>query len=79
MEPNWVSVSSSHIEAIGWDAAYGGRLWVRFKPSKSGKGGRTGYYTVCPRSMFSDMLNAPSKGQYKDRVLIKGGYDWTYA
>jgi hypothetical protein len=70
---NWVSVQSSHIDAIGWTAEGGGRLWVRFD------GGKTGYYERCPQLMFVDMMRAPSKGQYKDRMLIKGGKKWVYA
>jgi hypothetical protein len=72
---NWTGVSSSHIEAIGWDEGPdgGGRLWVRFK------GGTYGHYSPCPESMYFDMLSAPSKGQYKHQVLILGGYTWTKA
>jgi hypothetical protein len=72
---NWTSVASSHIEAIAWDEAEDGtgRLWVRFK------GGVYGHYSPCPEQMFQDMLSAPSKGQYKDRMLIKGGKLWTKA
>jgi hypothetical protein len=74
MQPeNWTSVASSHIDAIGWTPYGRGRLWVRFK------GGKVVYYHQCPKSMFQDMLNAPSKGQWLHKNIKLPGIPFTYA
>lgn len=58
-------VSSSTIEAIGYDAE-GQELHVRF--SKSGK---TYVYRGFPDSLYQDFVLAPSKGQFHNENIKK--------
>lgn len=67
---NWISVSSSHIRAVAWTPEDGSRLHCRFV------NGQGGYYEGVPRSLFDDMLAAPSKGSFRYHNVQKAGYRW---
>jgi hypothetical protein len=59
-------VKSSNISSIGWDAQSG--LVVKFSTGKSYQ------YASVPFHVFSDLQEAPSKGQYF-AANIKGRYE----
>lgn len=61
---NMIPVSSSDIASIGYE---NGTLHIRFR-----SGGLYAYFGV-PQSVYSDLMNAPSKGQYF-HAHIRGRY-----
>jgi hypothetical protein len=62
----WVEVESSNVEAIRWvGGEYG--LQVRFLPKGRHMGSE--YEYAAPRSIYEDMLEADSKGQFVWHVL----------
>ncbi len=61
-----IIVSSSNIEAIGFDSA-SDELYVRFI-----KGG-TYIYSGVSEFQFSEFVDAPSKGQWLDQNVKKPG------
>lgn len=65
---NWVSVSSSAIRKIGYDASTS-RMYVDFEDSDP-------YYTFCrvPETVFLDFINASSVGRHY-HLFIKDRYD----
>ncbi len=68
--PELTPVSSSHLDAIGYDDA-SQTLYVRWK------GGLISSYDNVPPSVASDLQNAPSVGKaFND--LIRGKYHQTY-
>jgi hypothetical protein len=67
--PEMIYVDSSNIEAIGYDDD-ALELHVQFL-----SGGYYVYYDV-PRTIFDDLINAPSKGSFLNRE-IKGVYRFT--
>lgn len=71
----WVSVTSSNVAAVWYDAE-AELLKVRFHVKKGGAivGTRTWGYSGVPLYVYTDMLDAPSKGQFvwkhlRDRYL----------
>lgn len=64
---DWIPVSSSNVAAIAWNEDFK-RLFVRFHS------GSTYFYDSVERATFYAFRNAPSKGQFVDRVLKKGGF-----
>lgn len=62
-------VDSSNVEAIGYDNKTQ-QLHVRFLS------GTTYVYDKVPADIYEDLMAAPSKGSYVNRV-IKGAYDYT--
>lgn len=69
MDLQWVSVQSSNLQAVAYDAD-SRKLHVRFKPS--------GYYVYSgvPMSVYEGILSAPSKGRYFDVKVKKAGYSY---
>ena len=67
--PDMIYVDSTNIEAIGYDGD-AQDLHVRFV------GGGTYLYHGVPRSVFDELMNAPSKGSFLNREL-KGVYTFT--
>jgi len=65
---DWVYIDSSNIEAICYveDAR---ELQVRFL------NGSTYSYADVPQEIYEELLNAPSKGSYLNR-MIKGVYNY---
>ncbi len=64
-----IYVDSSNVEAIGYeDAAM--ELHVQFV------GGALYVYHDAPREVYDDLMAAPSKGSFLNRV-IKGVYEFT--
>jgi len=62
-------VDSSNVEAIGYDPA-ASEVHVRFLT------GDTYVYHGVPEDIYNELLAAPSKGSYLNRI-IKGTYDYT--
>jgi hypothetical protein len=62
-------VDSTNIEAIGYDAQ-AQELHVCFLS------GDTYIYHGVPQDVYDDLMNAPSKGSYLNRV-VKGTYAYT--
>jgi hypothetical protein len=67
--PEMIYVSSSNIEAIGYDDA-AQELHVQFLSG--------GYYVYngVPRPIFDELMGAPSKGSFLNRE-VKGVYQFT--
>lgn len=63
------SVSSSNLASIGYDAE-NEILEVEFN-----HGGIYQYFDV-PESVYIELMNASSHGQYFDRNVKKAGYDY---
>ena len=61
------NVHSSNLASVGYDPT-SAALEVEFLD------GRIYQYANVPRSIFSGLMNAASKGEYFDRVIKKGGY-----
>lgn len=55
-----ISVVSSNLDEVGYD---GQDLYIRFH------GGRLYRYFNVPESVYIELLNAPSKGQYHARHI----------
>ncbi len=55
-------VDSSNIESVGYQSS-SEELHVRFRS------GRTYAYTGVPENVFLELLSAPSKGSYFNRVI----------
>lgn len=67
--PDMIYVDSSNVEAIGYeDSAM--ELHVQFV------GGSLYVYHDVPREVYEDLMVAPSKGSFLNRV-IKGVYQFT--
>ena len=64
-----IPVESSNLVSIGHDAA-SGTLEVEFR------GGRTYHYADVPRSIFDELMAAPSKGAFL-YLKIQGRYSHT--
>ena len=62
-------VDSSNVEAIGYDEA-AQELHVQFL-----SGGTYVYHGV-PQDVYDDLMAAPSKGSYLNR-MIKGNYEYS--
>lgn len=67
-EPEMVMVSSSNVEAVGYDPD-SRELWVRFL------GGGTYVYSGVDERTHEELVNAPSVGSYLNRE-IKGNFDY---
>jgi hypothetical protein len=67
-EPEMAMVSSSNVEAIGYDNDTR-ELWVRFTS------GSTYVYSEVDARTHEELVTAPSIGSYLNRV-IKGTYDY---
>jgi len=67
-EPEMVMVSSSNVEAIGYNPETR-ELWVRFI------GGSTYVYSEVDERTHEELVNAPSIGSYLNRA-IKGTFDY---
>lgn len=67
-EPKMQYVSSSNVEAVGYDAA-ARELWVRFIS------GDTYVYSGVDQGTHQGLLSAASIGSYLNRV-IKGNYPY---
>jgi hypothetical protein len=65
----YVAVSSSNIEAIGYDDS-GRILGVRFHS------GREYHYGRVPHAVFRAFFGAASKGQYFDQHVKRAGYPY---
>lgn len=67
---DWVYVDSSNIEAVCYMADSNPReLQVRFL------NGSTYSYSDVPQEIYEELLNAPSKGSFLNR-MIKGVYSY---
>ena len=66
---NRTPVSSSNLKSVGYDAA-SSTLEVEFL-----HGGIYEYSNV-PESRYSGLMSAPSKGEYFDAYIKKGGYSY---
>ncbi|MEC4611760.1 KTSC domain-containing protein [Tsukamurella tyrosinosolvens] len=64
--PNMVPVESSNIRAIGYDED-GLELWIEFNDYS------TYVYGGVPSIVHDELIAAPSKGSYFNRV-VKGNY-----
>ncbi|ACT95676.1 KTSC domain-containing protein [Dyadobacter fermentans] len=65
-----IDVSSSTVQAIGYDEATG-TLRVVFL-----KSGTYEYYLV-PSEIYLAFISAPSKGQFHNLYIKKGGYSYS--
>lgn len=66
--PDMELVDSSNIRAIGYDED-NLELWVEFND------GSTYIYNGVPEILHTEIMDAPSKGSYLNRV-IKGNYEF---
>ena len=62
-------VISSNLSSVGNDTK-SRTLEVEFL------NGSVYQYSNVPSSIFSGLMNAASKGQYFDRMIVKGGYSF---
>jgi hypothetical protein len=69
MEP----VESSNLAAVGYDEE-NSNLFVLFQ-DKNGGPGQKYYYTGVPKSVYSELMAAPSKGRFL-AAHIKGHYSY---
>jgi KTSC domain len=67
-EPEMVMVSSSNVEAVGYDPD-SRELWVRFTS------GSTYVYSEVDERTHEELMNASSIGSYLNRA-IKGNFDY---
>lgn len=67
--PDMEFVESSNIRAIGYDET-SLELWVEFND------GSTYIYDRVPAIVHAEMMEAPSKGSYLNRV-VKGNYGFS--
>lgn len=65
---DWVDVNSSNINKIAYDES-NTELLIEFT------GGNQYYYTLVPKHLFEEFLNAPSKGEFFHRIIKK---DYSY-
>jgi hypothetical protein len=63
-----ISVASSNVGEVGYDAG-DQALQVRYLNN------RTYVYSGVPEAIFQELLNAPSKGSFLNRV-VKGSYPY---
>lgn len=67
-EPEMIQVQSSNVEAIGYDAGHS-ELYVRFTS------GDTYVYLNVDRSLYDDLLSAPSVGRYLN-INVKSSHGY---
>lgn len=70
LDLTWIPVSSSNLRKIAFARDFR-RLFVEFTNNN------VYAYEDVPEGIFLGLLAAPSKGQYLDRVLKKGGYGYS--
>lgn len=63
------SVESSNLASVGYDAD-NQILEIEFND------GGIYHYSNVPQSVYSGLMNANSHGQYFDRFIKKGGYNY---
>lgn len=66
----YVSVSSSNVAAVGYDASTN-TLGVRFL------NGSEYHYIGVPQEVFEELKSAPSVGRYFDQHVKKAGYQYS--
>lgn len=65
-----VSISSSNLDAVGYEPMPVSRLYVRFR------NGRTYLYENVPQVVYEDLISAPSAGAYFN-ANVKGHYGFS--
>lgn len=74
--PAWISCTSSTIASYRWNPNSPYPLQVRYKSRGGDPRQSSPYGYAAPQDKYQGLVDAPSKGEYIDAEIKKGGYSY---